>query len=92
MTTIVGPALATLGHDLHWHGRIALRALHDEAFLLHFLRALLAQEESDIGAGLGEARAPISADRTGAEDEGLHFLMLRSATQSASHVARSSVW
>ena len=59
---------------------------------LHLLGALLAQQEGDVDAGLGEARAPIAADRAGAENQDLHFLTLRSATQSASQVARSSVW
>ena len=92
---VVGPALAALGHDLGRHDRIALRALHDQAFLPHLLGALLAQQESDVGAGLMQARAPIAADRAGTENEDLHAffsVLFRSATQSASHVARSSVW
>ena len=68
-----------------------LRALHHQPVLPHRLGALLAQQEGDVDAGLVQARAPVAADRTGAQNQDLHFLMLRSATQSASQVARSSV-
>ena len=89
---VVRPALARLGHDLHRQHRVAaLRALHHQAVLAHRLGALLAQQEGDVDAGLVQARAPIAADRAGAQDQDLHFLTLLSAIQSASQVARSSV-
>ena len=84
---VVGPALAALGHDLDRHDGVALRALHDQAFLAHLLGALLAQQEGDVDAGLMQARTPIAADRAGAENQDLH--VLRGSFPPPSRRARS---
>ena len=89
---VVGPALAALGHDLDRQHGVALGALDHQAVALDRLGALLAQQEGDVGARLMQAGAQIAADRAGAENQDLHVLALLWATQSASQVARSSVW
>ena len=53
---VVGPAIVGPWSDLHWHGEISLRAFHHQAVGFHHRRTLLAQQESDVGSGLRQAR------------------------------------
>ena len=88
---VVGAALVAPRHHLDRHDGIALGALHHQAVAAHQLGALLAQQEGDVDAGLGQARAPVAADGAGAQNQDLHFWTFLSAIHSASQVARSSV-
>jgi hypothetical protein len=78
-------------HHLDRHDSIALGTLHHQAAAPHRFGTLLAQQEGDVDTGLMQTRAPVAADRTGAENQDFHFLTFLWATQSASQVARSSV-
>ena len=91
MMTSYGPPSLALVTTLTGSVASPRWALHHQPVVLHRLGALLAQQEGDVDAGLVQARAPIAADRAGAQDQDLHFLTLLSAIQSASQVARSSV-